>query len=282
MTNTVLEINNLGIELSNTDRQNDGDGKTLMQGLSLRIPKQKTVALVGTSGAGKSMTSLAVMGLLPEGIRQTHGKIMLNERDLSTLNAEQFRQTRNTEMSMIMQNPMSAFDSVFTIRSHFFETMRSHTSLNGAGQKQNKKDMEMRACHALRETGFANPEAILKIYPFQMSGGMLQRVMIALALIDHPQLLIADEATTDLDVVSQAAIIRLLRQRTQERQMSVLLITHDLSVAANFADEMVVVHEGEMIETGSVQDIMHRPQQPFTQEFVRAHLDLYQGDFSVF
>ena len=244
-----------------------------MQGLSLCIPKARTLALVGTSGAGKSMTSLAIMRLLPQSIQQTGGTITLNGCDLATLSEEQMRQVRNTQVAMILQNPMSAFDPVFTIRSHFFETLRSHNGIHGTGQ--NKKQMESLACNALRETGFPDPQAILKIYPFQMSGGMLQRVMIALALVNNPQLLIADEATTDLDVLSQANIIRLLRQRAQERHMSVLLITHDLSVAANFADDMVVVHQGEMIESGTVQNVMLRPQQPFTQQLVQAHLDLY-------
>lgn len=265
----VLEIRDLSLTL------NDGGvGKPLMRGLSLALPKARTVALVGTSGAGKSMTSLAIMGLLPDGIEQTGGSILYDGRDLKTCSAEQMRQMRNAQIAMIMQNPMSAFDPVFTIRSHFFETLRSH------GTRQSKQAMEKMACQALHETGFPEPQAVLKIYPFQMSGGMLQRVMIALALVGQPQLLIADEATTDLDVLSQANIIRLLRQRTQERHMSVLLITHDLSVAAHFADDMVVVHQGEMVESGTVGDIMLRPQQPFTQALVQAHLDLYKGDFS--
>lgn len=271
MSEFILEIDNLTIDVCQGSAHHR---RRLVDHLSLKVPQGKTVAIVGASGAGKSMTSLAVMGVLPNGIEQTGGDIVLKGKNLGNCSSEEMRMMRNSEVSMIMQNPMSAFDPVFTIRSHFSETLKSHDS------QLNARDVNDKAHRALLETGFSNPQAILDIYPFQMSGGMLQRVMIALALISNPSLVIADEATTDLDVVSQAMIINLLRERREKLNLSVLLITHDLSVAANFADEVVVVHQGRVVEAGSVQSVYTNPQKPYTQQLLAAHLNLYQGVFA--
>lgn len=249
------------------------NGKLLVDALTLQVGQGKTVALVGTSGAGKSLTSLAVLGLLPESVCQTSGEILFCGQSMGILDKEQRRQLRNGQIAMIMQNPLSAFDPVFTVRSHFVETMRAHQV------NISKREIEERACKALYEVGFPDAKAILDVYPFQLSGGMLQRVMIALALINAPQLLIADEATTDLDVVSQAHIIRLLCERKKHSGLSVLLITHDLSVAAFFADDVVVVDQGRVVEAGTVEQVFYRPQAAFTQQLLEAHHDLYRGVF---
>ena len=255
----------------------DLSGKTprrLVDSLSLTVDAGRVLAIVGESGAGKSMTSLAIMGLLPAGIRRTGGEIIVNDQPTSRLDAEGWRKLRSGTVAMILQNPMSAFDPVFTIGSHFHETVVSHEPSCGAGE------VRRRAVAALAEVGFSDPRAILNIYPFQMSGGMLQRVMIALALIVNPTFLIADEATTDLDVVSQARILNLLRERSRERHLGMLMITHDLSVAAYLADEVAVMRKGRLVERASVAEIFANPRDPYTAELMEAHGKLYSDKFA--
>lgn len=243
--------------------------RRLVDNLSFTVSGGEVLALVGESGAGKSMTSLAIMDLLPQGIRRTGGSVVVNDRRLSPENARDWRLVRNRQVSMILQNPMSAFDPVFRVEDHFHETLASHGMTSGRSESARK------AAAALRETGFDDPESILAIYPFQMSGGMLQRVMIALALITEPDYLIADEATTDLDVASQAKVLRLLDERRRERHLGMLIITHDLGVAAYLADTVAVMRNGALVEQGPAGDFFRNPQTPYARELLNAHHNLY-------
>lgn len=262
-----IDINHLTIDLLGSAP------RRLVENLTLSVDAGRALALVGESGAGKSMTALAVMGLLPAGIRQSGGEILINERTLAGMDAEASRRVRNRDVAMIMQNPMSAFDPVFTIDSHFRETIRSHyTDMTGG-------EMRAGALQALREVGFADPAAILDIYPFQMSGGMLQRVMIALALVTNPTFLIADEATTDLDVVSQKQILAILRERCRERHLGLLVITHDLGVAAWLADDIAVMRHGGLVEKGVLREVFARPEKQYTRELLAAHRELHGDRF---
>lgn len=247
--------------------------RRLVDNLSLTVDAGRVLAIVGESGAGKSMTSLAIMGLLPPGIRRTGGEITIVDQPTARLDAEGWRRLRSGTVAMIMQNPMSAFDPVFTIGSHFHETIVSHEASQSAGE------IRRRSIAALVEVGLPDPEAALDIYPFQMSGGMLQRVMIALALIGNPTFLIADEATTDLDVVSQARILHLLRERSRERHLGMVTITHDLSVAAFLADEVAVMQKGKLVEQAPVREIFANPKHPYTVELMDAHKRLYSRKF---
>lgn len=261
----VLELHDLALDaLGPSPRR-------LVDGLSLSIAPGKTLALVGESGAGKSLTALAVMHLLPPGVRQRSGRMCIAGRDVAACTPEDWRRLRNSVVSMIMQHPMSAFDPVWTIRAHFAETLRDHTpGLSG-------KAIEAKTLAALAEAGFSQPETVLDVYPFQMSGGMLQRVMIAIALLGNPLLLIADEATTDLDAVLQSRIVQLLRERKAARNLSMLLITHDLSVAAALADDVAVMHQGRVVESGPIAQVFAAPCAAYTRMLLAAHHALH-GD----
>lgn len=263
-----IEIDDLTIDLTAGKAP-----RRLVDRLTLTIAGGDTVALVGESGAGKSMTSLAVMNLLPPGIARAGGEITVNHQPTSRLDAEGWRRLRNRDVAMIMQNPMSAFDPVFDIFSHFRETLRAH------GEYRSRRAAFDRAEAALDEAGLENPGAALSLYPFQMSGGMLQRVMIGLALLLDPDFLVADEPTTDLDTVAQSRILRLLRERKRKRHLGMLLVTHDLSAAAFLADTVAVMRHGRLVEYGPAAEVFERPRHPYTRELLAAHRDLYGPRF---
>jgi len=265
MTCPALVVNNLKIVFP-------AGGRTILHELSFTVPGGSTVALVGESGSGKTMASMAVMGLLPPGILRAGGDISIDGQPTGDLNPEQYRELRHRRVAMVMQNPMSAFDPVLSILQHFRETFASH------GLRDRSRIREL-AAEGLAQVGFDDPRHILELYPFQMSGGMLQRVMLAMALIFSPPLVIADEATTDLDVISQARVLKLLQEHCRRRHLALLLITHDLSVAAGLADEMVVLKEGRLIEKGPVGDLFQSPQSPYTAELLAVHRSLYTPQY---
>ena len=264
-----LEIRNLTVDLHGPKP------RRLVDGLSLAVPGGKTVALVGESGAGKSMTALAIMGLLPPGIRRSGGEILVDHRSLDAMEADSRRRFRNGTVSVVLQNPMSAFDPVFSIGAHFRETIAAHKPLS-------RREARALAAAALARTGFSDPEGILDIYPCQMSGGMLQRVMIALALITEPEYLIADEATTDLDTVAQARVLDILRERRAEGHLGQLIITHDLGVAAALADEVAVMRHGKLVEHGAAADVFSAPRSEYARELVETYRRLYGRGLAAF
>jgi nickel transport system ATP-binding protein len=207
---------------------------------------------------------LGILGLLPANLRRTRGEVYLRGEAVHALAPDAMRRHRGRSVAVILQNPMSCFDPVRTIRQHVRETLASHgLGANGRFREQ--------AESALHEVGFDEPDAILDLYPFQMSGGMLQRVMIALALILEPPLLIADEPTTDLDAVAQATILDLLAALRARRGLSVLLVTHDLSVVARLADDVAVMREGALLEHGPVGAVFAAPRHPYTASLLEAH-----------
>ncbi len=263
MTHSVLSVNNLSLSL------NSGEEKTkLVKKISFSIQPQQIMGLIGESGCGKSLTCLAVMGLLPKNITQVGGEITVGQDVLSNLTQSEIRSLRGSKVAMILQNPMSCFDSVFKIKHHFKETLASKK--NG----DQKKFMDISRA-ALIEVGFENPDEILDLYPFQMSGGMLQRVMVSLALVMNASLLIADEPTTDLDVVSQARILDLLARMRRRHGISILLITHDLSVIARLADHVSVMTKGSIVESADVETIFNQPVHDYTKALLNAHFSLY-------
>jgi nickel transport system ATP-binding protein len=264
------------LEVKNLTIRGRRDGRILVDDLSVSLEKGKNLVIVGESGSGKTMTSLAILNLLPMGVEKLSGEIFIDGRDSKDFSPEDWRNIRNDKISMILQNPISAFDPVLNIRKHFSETMISHGLSEGA------QDIQDKALVALHEAGFSEPEPILNLYPFQMSGGMLQRVMVALALITNPTLLIADEATTDLDVISQAQVLELIIDRVKARGMSLLVITHDLSVAAKMADDVVVMRMGLVLEKGGIEEIFESPKNPYTKGLLDAHLELYNPRFRKF
>ena len=229
-----------------------------IDGVSFEIAEGKTLGLVGESGCGKCVTSLSIMRLIPSPPGKiVGGEILYRGRDLLKLNKEEMRKIRGNEISMIFQEPMTSLNPVFTVGNQIGEAIRLH---QGLGKKETReKTIEM-----LRVVKIADPESRVDAYPHQLSGGMRQRVMIAMALSCHPSLLIADEPTTALDVTIQAQILELMKELQQKMGMALLLITHDLGVVAEQADHVAIMYAGKIVERTSAQAIFARPLHPYT------------------
>ena len=240
----------------------------IVKRLSFTLKANRILGLIGESGCGKSLSCLAVMGLLPRAIQQTSGTIQFDGQPIDALPFSRMRTIRGKTMAMIMQNPMSCFDAVFTIGEHFRETLASHADKDGHSD-------EARINHALNAVGFDDPQSILNLYPFQMSGGMLQRAMVALALMMNVKLLIADEPTSDLDVIAQARVLDLLETIRRRHPMAVLLVTHDLGVIARLADDVAVMRNGQIVEAGATGEIFEACRHSYTRELINTHLNLY-------
>ncbi|EPY10871.1 ABC transporter ATP-binding protein [Paenibacillus alvei] len=226
--------------------------------ISLSVEKGKTLCIVGESGSGKSVASLSIMRLIDyAGGTIFEGSIRFNGEDLSTKSQKEMINVRGEKISMIFQDPMSALNPVFTIGDQIAESLQLH-------QKLSKKECWDRAIDMLRMVGIPDPEMRAKQYPHEMSGGMRQRVVIAMALVCKPELLIADEPTTALDVTVQAQILDLLQRLQQELGMAIVLITHDMGVAAEMADRIAVMYAGKIVEEGSVEEIFDHPSHPYT------------------
>jgi oligopeptide/dipeptide ABC transporter ATP-binding protein len=237
----------------------------VVRDLSLEISRGETLALVGESGCGKSMTALAIMRLLPDPpARITRGRILLEGRDLATLKDKEMRSVRGDRVSMVFQEPLTSFDPVFTIGSQLTDTIKHHRS---GVSKSDARDI---AIDMLREVQIPEAEKRFSSYPHELSGGMRQRVLIAIALILNPTVLIADEPTTALDVTTQAQILDLIKREQEERQLAMLLITHNLAVVSQVADRVAVMYAGEIVETGPSELIFNEPQHPYTQGLLRA------------
>ncbi|MDR1257103.1 MAG: ABC transporter ATP-binding protein [Spirochaetaceae bacterium] len=260
------------LEISGLEACANRDERLLVNALSLSLAKGERLAIVGESGSGKTMTASAVMGLLPAGVHQTAGTVRIFGEDTAAWSAEQYRRTRNERVSIVMQNPFSAFDPVLTILSHFEETFISHG--------RPKREARQNALAALGEIGFSEPQTILNLYPFQMSGGMLQRALLALALIFRPPLIIADEATTDLDLKSQKNILSLLKNYCEETNAALLLITHDFGVAASLAQRMMLMKDGKVVETGDAKSFFDNPKSEYAKTLLAAHRALYSERFN--
>ncbi len=233
-----------------------------VDGVSFTVHQGETVCIVGESGCGKSVTALSIMDLI-SGSGSVSGSMKLAGTELRTLSKGDMRRIRGNEMAMIFQEPMSSLNPVLTIGEQLMETIVNHTALS-------KKEVKKKALDLIELVGIGRGESILKSYPHQMSGGMLQRIMIAIALSCNPKMLIADEPTTALDVTIQAQILDLLRMLKEEQQMSMLLITHDLGVVAEVADYVVVMYAGKVIEKGKVEDIFESPKHPYTKGLLQA------------
>jgi oligopeptide/dipeptide ABC transporter ATP-binding protein len=229
-----------------------------IDGVSFEIAEGKTLGLVGESGCGKSVTSLSIMRLIasPPG-KIVGGEILYRGRDLLKLNNEEMRKIRGNEISMIFQEPMTSLNPVFTVGNQIGEAIRLHQGLG-------KKETRAKTIEMLRLVKIADPESRVDNYPHQMSGGMRQRVMIAMALSCNPSLLIADEPTTALDVTIQAQILELIKELQQKFGMALLLITHDLGVVAERADQVAIMYAGKIVERASAQAIFARPFHPYT------------------
>lgn len=235
--------------------------------ISFTVSKGETVALVGESGSGKSMTALSIMQLIQEPGRIINGSIKLQDKELLKLNPKQMNQIRGSEIAMIFQEPMTALNPVLTIGNQIIEMLMTH-------KKMSKKAAKNRAIELLDMVGIPRATEVINEYPHQLSGGMRQRVMIAMAISCEPSLLIADEPTTALDVTIQAQILELLEELKRKLQMALLLITHDLGVVYQYADRVMVMYGGQIIEKGLTLPLIANPKHPYTQGLLHSLPDI--------
>ena len=248
----LLDIKNLSVEFTTragTFRAVDG--------IDLTVDEGEVVGIVGESGSGKSVTSLAVMGLLGSNGRVVADRMMFAGKDLLTMSAAQRRKMTGKDVAMVFQEPMTSLNPCFTVGFQIMETLRVHEGLSG-------KALRNRAIALLEQVGIPAPETRLSAFPHQLSGGMNQRVMIAIAIACNPRLLVADEPTTALDVTIQKQILDLLVQLQRERGMALILITHDMGVVAETAQRVVVMYAGQVAETRPVHSLFERPRHPYT------------------
>ena len=237
---------------------------TPVDGVSFTVERGETVGVVGESGCGKSVTSLSILRLVPSPPgRIAQGRILFEGQDLLTLSEREMRAIRGRDIAMIFQEPMTSLNPVFTCGDQILEALRRH-------QKVSATEARDQALELLHLVGIPLPEQRLGAYPHQLSGGMRQRIMIAMALCCHPRLLIADEPTTALDVTIQAQILDLLRHLKKQLSMAVLLITHDLGVVAETAERVVVMYAGKVVEEAPVRTLFHTPRHPYTEGLLRS------------
>lgn len=258
MTDSILEVRNLSTHfLTRAGRVKAADD------VSFNIKPGSTLALVGESGSGKSVTSLSIMRLVPPPGKITSGEVLFNGRDLMKLDDEQMRRLRGREIAMIFQDPMTSLNPVYTVGDQIAEAIELHERLT-------RKQAWAKAVEMMTRVKIPDAERRTRDYPHQLSGGMRQRVMIAMALSCRPRLLIADEPTTALDVTIQAEILELLRSLKDDFDLSMLLITHDLGVVAETADRVAVMYAGRIVEEASVHELFHNPRHPYTEGLLRS------------
>lgn len=252
----ILEVDDLTVEFV-TRKQT----ATVLEKINFTVNAGETLCLVGESGCGKSMTALAIMGLIPDLGRCREGRVSLHGRNLLELSSSDMRKVRGNELSMIFQEPMTALNPVYTVGNQICEPLRQHQGLSA-------KQAQKKAVEILRSVEIPVPERRINEYPHQLSGGMRQRVMIAIALACNPDVLIADEPTTALDVTVQAQIFDLLREQQKQRGTAIVMITHDMGAVSEMADRVVVMYGGRAVEEGTAQEILSSPSHPYTQGLI--------------
>lgn len=267
--NVILEVK----DLETTFFSDDGK-VAAVDHISFSIREGEILAIVGESGCGKSVTSLSIMGLVPSPPGKiTNGEILLNGKDLTTLNEKEMRAIRGNELAMIFQEPMTSLNPLFTIGNQLMEAILIHN------KKWSKKQAKERALEIMKLVGLPRSEELINEYPHQLSGGMRQRVMIAMALLCDPKVLIADEPTTALDVTIQAQILKLMKELNERLNTAVLMITHDLGVVAETCERVVVMYAGQIVEEAPVLEIFQNPQHPYTKGLIQSVPDMrYKKD----
>ena len=259
MSEKLLSIDNLSVSLPT-----GSDRAYAIEDISLALHAGETVCVVGESGSGKSLTAKAIMALLPAPhVRVSAGKITFGNEDLVSANYERMRQIRGSEISMIFQEPMTALNPVMTIGSQIDEIFRFHATMT-ANERREK------AIHLLNDVNLPDPKQIVNAYAHELSGGQRQRAMIAMALALNPKILIADEPTTALDVTIQAQIFELMDKLKKENDTAIILITHDMGVVAELADNVAVMYMGNIVEAGTADDVLRRPTHPYTKALLES------------
>ncbi len=261
----LLEIENLSVEFPT-----QGGIMRAVDGVSLKLDEGEVLGVVGESGSGKSVTMLAVMGLIPFPGRVKADKLTFNGRDLLTISDSERRKLTGKDVAMIFQEPTTSLNPCFTIEFQLTETLRLHEGMD-------RKTARRRAIELLEQVGIPSPEGRLSAFPHQLSGGMNQRVMIAMAIACNPKLLIADEPTTALDVTIQAQILDLLMTLQKERNMALVMITHNMGVVAETARRVMVMYAGQVMEERSAADLFETPQHPYTAALLAALPERSEG-----
>ena len=263
MKEPILEVNNLRVSF----RTYNGKVQAV-RGIDFKLYEGETLAIVGESGSGKSVTTKAILGILPKNSIIEEGEILYKGADLTKYKEKDFYNLRGKEISLIFQDPLSALNPIMKIGKQITEALilREHMS---------KEDAKKRALELMEMVGITNPEVRYEQYPFQFSGGMRQRIVIAIALACNPEILICDEPTTALDVTIQARILELINDMKREHDLSVIFITHDLGVVANIADRVCVMYAGRIVEVGTCEDIFYHPAHPYTWALLSAMPDLH-------
>ena len=254
----ILEVSDLEVTFSG-----DGGKNISVDHVNFHVDPGEVVCIVGESGCGKSVTSLSVMGLLGRGGKVTSGSVLFEGRNLLEMTEKELDRVRGDRLTMIFQDPLTSLNPVFTIGNQMTESVRVHMGLG-------KEEAAVRALGLLKKVGLPDAAAVMKRYPHLLSGGMRQRVMIAMALSCNPALLIADEPTTALDVTIQAQIMELILELKEELGMSVLLITHDMGLVAQMADRVLVMYAGQIIEQAPVLELFDHPAHPYTRALLRS------------
>ncbi|MCG2726322.1 MAG: ABC transporter ATP-binding protein [Elusimicrobia bacterium] len=253
MMKPLLEVKNLSVTVNSDDKEIE-----ILQDISYKLYPSQTLAIVGESGSGKTLSALALVKLLPNSVSISSGSIIYNEKNLTKLTEDNLRKIRGSKISMIFQEPMSSLNPVLTIGKQISETIMAH-------KKISKTNALNQSAELLEKVGISNAKSRLKDYPHNFSGGMRQRVMIAIALSCYPDIVIADEPTTALDVTIQAQILKLMAKLRDERKMSMILITHNLGIVAQYADYALVFYAGKIMERAPVNRLLKNPAHPYTK-----------------
>lgn len=256
MVEKLLEVKNL-----TTQFKMDKGSLTAVNHISFHINNEEVVGLVGESGSGKSVTSLSMLKLLPENGETISGEVLLNNQDILKLDKKEIREIRGKEIAMIFQDPMSALNPVLRVGDQMMETTMLHL-------KHNKAEAKSHGINMLKQVGIPAAEDVFNRYPHQLSGGMSQRVMIAMGLSSNPKVLIADEPTTALDVTIQAQVLELMLELKETNKVGILLITHDLGVVAEMCDRVIVMYCGRIVESAEVNDLFEKPLHPYTRGLI--------------
>ena len=269
--NTAVEQRQPMLEVTQLTTALGSRGPEILSGVDLTLHSGEVLGVVGESGSGKSMLALSIMGLLPHPIAVRAGRVRLEGRDLLPLPAREMRALRGKDIAMIFQEPMTSLNPVMRVGQQIGEVLRWHLQMRGQAARDE-------GIALLRRVEMPDPQRQIDAYPHELSGGMRQRVMIAMALAGHPRLLVADEPTTALDVTIQAQILDLVRKIQRDDGMSVLLITHDLGVIAEMCDRVAVMYAGRVVEIGSVLDIFDRPAHPYTRGLLASRPSIAAGN----
>jgi len=250
----VLEVENLHVRIGGTE---------ILRGVTFQVERGRTLGVVGESGCGKSMTGLTLMGMLPGSGSVTEGAIRLDGEDLTQLRARDWLNIRGQKISMVMQDPFTSLNPLMRVGDQIAEVYRIHQGMGRA-------EAATKALEMIRAVGVPSPESSARKYPHQMSGGQRQRIVIAIAFASHPQVLIADEPTTALDVTLQAQILRLLNDLQEKENTAVIIISHDIGVIGSVADDIAVYYAGRIVEIGPTEKVIRNPQHPYTQALLAA------------